>query len=309
MKVIRLDACPVCGGDDLHELALGPGIMLQRCAACDGVSAPEYADPREVYVDGYMFGGAGDFGLDVRGAPFQDFLARVAQRRMSIVERATGLHRGSHLDVGSGTGEVLAASRERGWRVQGVEPERTAAAMAQERGLDVEVATLEESGIEERSFDLVSAFHVLEHIPDSRGFLRTLARWARPGGFVTIEVPNFDSLQRRRLGADWPGLRPLEHIVHFTPATLKRAFEGAGIAPVRTETPVYIGPPQSLDQALADLSRARVEWLAKPLSRPGRGGDEDLRPTRAGWAALRTVAAVQERARLGVVVMCVGRVA
>ena len=228
---------------------------------------------------------------------------------MSIIERATGLHGGSHLDVGSGTGEVLVASRERGWEVRGVEPERTAAAMAQERGLDVEVATLEKSGIAERSFDLVSAFHVLEHIPDSRRFLRTLARWARPGGFVTIEVPNFGSLQRRRLGAEWPGLRPLEHIVHFTPATLERAFEGAGIAPVRVKTPVYVGPPQSLDQALADLSRARVEWLAKPLS-SRRGADRagELVPTGAGWGVLRAVGAVQARMGLGVVVLGVGRV-
>ena len=94
---------------------------------------------------------------------------------------------------------------------------------------------------------MVSAFHVLEHVPDSVGFLRTLGRWARPGGHVMIEVPNFNSVQRRRLGSDWTGLRALEHIVHHTPTTLERAFREAGMEPVLVRSPVYVGPPQSLD--------------------------------------------------------------
>ena len=115
--------------------------------------------------------------------------------------------------------------------------------------------SLEESGLPERSYDVVSAFHVLEHIPDSRAFLRTMARWARPGGFVAIEVPNFASVQRRRLREGWSGLRPHEHLVHFTPATLRRTFRAAGIEPVLVRSPAYVGPPQSLDQALWDLVR------------------------------------------------------
>ncbi len=310
MKVIQLEQCPVCGGTDLRRFALGARAALQRCVACGTVSAPEYADPKEVYVDGYMFGDApGGFGLDVRDAGFQEFLTFVGDRRMSLIERATGLRAGSHLDVGSGTGEVLAASRARGWATQGVEPEATAAEMARDRGLDVKVAALEESGLPERSFDVVTAFHVLEHIPDTRTFLRAMSTWARPGGFVVIEVPNFDGLLRRRRGVDWSGLRPREHIVHFSPKTLRRAFKLSGIEPVLARTPVYLGPPESLDQALADLARARIEWLAKPLSRPGaENGGSDRRPTRAGWAVLRTVGNVQDRLGVGTVVLCVGRV-
>src|SRR5205807_4291225 len=137
-------------------------------------------------------------------------LMRVARRRIKLIERASGLRFGALLDVGSGTGEVLLAAGERGWRAQGVEPERTAAEMARRRGLTVAVAGLVQSGLPQRTYDVVSAFHVLEHIPDSRAFLRTMARWVRPGGFVAVEVPNFASVQRRRLGDRWSGLRPRE---------------------------------------------------------------------------------------------------
>jgi SAM-dependent methyltransferase len=310
MRIIELGACPACGSQALATFELGHGNRLRRCERCATVSAPDYADPEEVYVDGYMFGEAGPFGLDVRAPDFQRYLMRVAHRRLGIIERATGSRGGALLDLGSGTGEVLLAARDRGWRVQGVEPERTAAAMARERGLDVVVSTLERSGLPKRSFDVVCAFHVLEHQPDSRAFLQSMARWARPGGHVVIEVPNWQSVQRRRLGERWTGLRPHEHLVHFTPPTLAAAFRGAGIAPVATRSPAYIGPPQSLDEALWDLVRpsGRLRRMLAPLCRAPASGSS-LAPGRLGWAVLRAVEAAYDAAGAGAVVVCVGRVA
>jgi SAM-dependent methyltransferase len=312
MRIIELAACPACGSPALSTFDLGRGNPLRRCEQCATVSAPDYADPAEVYVDGYMFGEAGPFGLDVRAPEFQRYLIRVAGHRVRALERATKLRRGSLLDLGSGTGEVLLAARDRGWRARGVEPERTAAEMARERGLDVTVSMLEDSALPERSFDVVCAYHVLEHQPDSRSFLRMMARWARPGGFVAIEVPNWRSVQRRRLGERWSGLRPREHLVHFTPETLAAAFHAAGIEPVSVRSPAYVGPPQSLDEALWDLVRP-AGWLRRLLAplcrRRGNGPTAPLIPTGAAWAALRVVEAAYDAAGAGAVVVCVGRVA
>ena len=307
MKILELPACPACGGVELHKFDLGGGKHLQRCASCETVSALEYADPSEVYVDGYLFGEAGDFGLDVRHPLFQAYLAGVARRRIRLIERASGLHQASLLDVGSGTGEVLMAARDRGWRVQGVEPVRTAADMASNRGLEVTVSLLEDSGLPERSYDVVSAFHVLEHVPDSRSFLQTMCRWVRPGGFVVLEVPNWNSSQRRRLGEAWPMLR-LEHLVHFTPETLPRTMRAVGLEPVCVRSPAYIGPPQSLGQALDDLVRhGRYRHLVEPLSRVRSvNGRSERYPTRLGWSVLRATEAIYDRAGVGAVVFCVG---
>jgi SAM-dependent methyltransferase len=311
VRVYALEACPACGSPSLRTFDLGGGNLLHRCDACEVVSAPEYADPADVYVDGYMFGQAGPFGLDVRHPAFQRYLLRVADRRVAMIERATRVRRGRLLDVGSGTGEVMLAAKRRGWIVQGVEPERTAAQMAQARGLEVRTSRLEQSGLAEKSFDVVSAFHVLEHIPDSRAFLRTLARWARPGGFVVVEVPNWASMQRRRRRERWEGLRPREHLVHFTGDTLLRTLRAAGIEPLRTRSPAYLGPPQDLGQALWDLARpfGRFRALVEPLSRVETFEGKPVRyPTRLGWAVLRATEAVQDLAGVGSVVFCVGRV-
>jgi SAM-dependent methyltransferase len=311
LRILELTDCPACGAQAFRGFELAPGRPLRRCERCGTVSALDYADPSEVYVDGYMFGQAGPFGLDVRAPDFQRYLIRVARRRVRMLERATGRRGGRLLDVGSGTGEVLVAARDRGWQTQGVEPERTAAQMAAARGLDVAVASLEQSGLPESSFDVVSAFHVLEHIPDSRSFLRMMARWARPGGFVAIEVPNFASVQRRRLRESWSGLRPREHLVHFTPKTLPAAFRAAGIEPVMVRSPAYVGPPQTLDQALWDLVRpsGRLRRLLAPLCRVSRDDDGPVaHPTPPVWSVLRLIEAVYDAAGAGAVVVCIGRV-
>lgn len=292
---------------------VGNGNLLRKCSQCETVSALDYADPSEVYVDGYMFGETGKFGIgiDVREPGFHRYLLGVAHRRLEMIERATGLRAEALLDVGSGTGEVLMAARERGWRGTGVEPERTGAEVATERGLDVKVALLEESGLPERSFDVVSAFHVLEHMPDSRAFLSTLARWARPGGFVVVEVPNWASVQRRRFGPAWGHLRPHEHVVHFTPETLVRTCRACGIEPVVVRSPVYLSPPQDFDQALWDLGRpqGRFRHLLVRLTRSQVVDGRTVRhPTSVGWRALRLAEKLHDRAGVGSVVLCVGRI-
>lgn len=307
MKVLELTRCPACGSEDHRSFDLGGGNLLRRCESCETIYAPRYADPAEVYVDGYMFGEVGQFGLDVRAPLFQRYLMRVADRRMAMIERATGLRGGSLLDVGSGTGEVMLAARARGWSTQGVEPERTGAEMAEGRGLAVEVALLEDAGLPERAYDVVSAFHVLEHVPDSRAFLQTLMRWVKPGGHLVVEVPNFASVQRRRLQEHWSNLRPLEHLVHFTPQTLEGSVRLAGARPVCLRTPAYIGVPQTLEQATADLARfGRYRRMLGPLSAARNGARY---PGRVAWAVLHATEALYDRAGVGTVVFCVGAVA
>jgi SAM-dependent methyltransferase len=289
-----------------EDFLLGGESRLRRCTHCDLVYAPEFADPAEVYVDGYL-SGATDFGLDVLDPHFQQYLLHAAQVRLNFLDRHVA--RGRLLDVGCGTGDVLMAARAAGWDVEGVDPVQDAARYAREtRGLPVQGCLLEDSGLPERSFDVVSAFHVLEHMTNATSFVRTLARWARPGGHVVIEVPNWRSFHRLRHGATWPGLRPLEHIVHFTPTTLNETMSRAGLEPVDFTTPCFLWNKQSVDEALADLGRIGWRKGFRPLSRAD-GGDPNRRvPTRLGWTVLRTTAWAYERAKVGTVVLAIARV-
>jgi 2-polyprenyl-3-methyl-5-hydroxy-6-metoxy-1,4-benzoquinol methylase len=309
--VHELRACPSCGASDARELELGDGHRLVRCARCETVFASAYADPSEIYQEGYLRGEVGSFGLDLMHPLFQEYLAAVSRRRFEILERVVPA-RGTLLDVGCGAGEFLEIGKLLGWDVHGLDPVPDAAAMAREvRGLEVATATLEEYGPPERRFDVVSALHVLEHVSDANAFLRALAAWVKPGGHVLIEVPNYASRARKRRLANWTALRPLEHVIHFTPATLERAFRRAGLRPVKTDTPTWIGPPQELSSALTDLELTGSHWrtaLAPTCTRSEIEGAPALMPSGITWTALRAVERAFALRRAGAVVVGIARV-
>jgi len=254
VTTLALEACPACGGRDAETAELG----LLRCAACGTVYAREYADPDEVFVDGYFEGGAGSFGIDTAHPRFQAFMASVCARRCAFIESLTPV--GSLLDVGCGGGELLRAATARGWRAAGAEPMAAAAQVARTRapGADVRTGLTSDVGFAEASFDVVCAFHVLEHMPDARAFLGELARFARPGGLVVVESPNYASRLRRVRGERWLHLRPLEHLVHFTPRTIGAALAGAGLEAVAVTTPTWIVDEHTPDELAAELALPRV---------------------------------------------------
>ena len=283
MTTLALEACPACGARDAEAAELG----LRRCAACGTVYAPEYADPDEVFVEGYFEGGAGSYGIDTAHPRFQAFMAEVCARRCAFVEALSGV--GSLLDVGCGGGELLRAAGARGWRAAGAEPMVQAAELARSRAPDADVRTglSSEVGFADGSFDVVCAFHVLEHMPDTRAFLDELARLARPGGLVVVETPNYASLLRRRQGSNWIHLRPLEHLVHFTPETMCSALAGAELDPVRVITPTWIVDAHTAGELASELA------LRRPLGVRAFG---------------RGLEALYRRRGVGAVVLAAGRV-
>jgi SAM-dependent methyltransferase len=284
VTTLALEACPACGARDAAAAELG----LRRCAACGTVYAREYADPDEVFVEGYFEGGAGAYGIDTAHPRFQAFMAEVCARRCAFIESVAGV--GSLLDVGCGGGELLRAAVARGWRAAGAEPMAAAADVARSRapGADIRTGLSSEAGFEAGSFDVVCAFHVLEHMADSRAFLGELSRLARPGGLVVVETPNFASRLRRVRGDRWIHLRPLEHLVHFTPATMRAAMRGAGLEPVRVVTPTWIVREHTRDELAADLA---------------------LPPRLATWGGARVAEALYRRRGVGAVVLAAGRLA
>jgi SAM-dependent methyltransferase len=259
---LELLRCPVCSAQGGDAFVVG-GVDLRTCAACGAVHAERYADPDAVYVDAY-YTDESPFGIDLRHPRFQAFRAEVNAQRAELLASATGEPR-ALLDVGCGTGDFMAALRERGWTVAGADPIEGSSHEARGRGLDVRTATLEDSGLPAGEWDVVSALHVLEHMADGAAFLRLLARWARPGGWVLVESPNWASHLRRVSGDRYVHLRPLEHLVHLTPRTLRIAFERAGLLPVVIRTPTWTSRLHTPTEALADTGRG--SWSRLPAGR------------------------------------------
>lgn len=214
-----------------------------QCRRCALVYAAKAADPSTIYRDDYLTGDS-EYGPDTTD-PIVAAIGRAAgERRFQIIERIRRI--GTLLDVGCGSGEALDVACQRGWSGIGVEPVEVSAARARGLGLDVRACNLADAGLPPASFDVVAAWHVVEHMLDPVAFLAELARYARPGGLVAVEVPNWRHRLRRARGADWDQLCPLEHVVHFSPQTLSRTMRRAGLNP-RVQTVTVVRPNRIVD--------------------------------------------------------------
>jgi glycosyltransferase involved in cell wall biosynthesis/SAM-dependent methyltransferase len=306
VRFVPVADCPMCGEstDRAADVVLGGRPALRRCRRCALVFAPQTGRAEDFYVDGYH----ADLGAHLHGPGLGGYLDELARHRVAFLEGSSGYRR-DLLDVGCGAGELLEAARARGWQAHGVEPVSDTAAVARARGFTVACGTLGEIDVEPGAFDAVTATHVLEHVRRPVEFLEQLASYARPGGRVFVEVPNWQSALRMRNGASWWCLRPEQHISHFAPATMRTALRMAGLEPVTIATRTWL--PRTLGLALAHLPGfARLnQWWMEPLSPRRRESGVVARvPGPVPWAMLQGAARCYDAAGLGSAVVAVARV-
>jgi 2-polyprenyl-3-methyl-5-hydroxy-6-metoxy-1,4-benzoquinol methylase len=138
---------------------------------------------------------------------------------------------GTILDIGCGQGTFLAVMAKRGWSVAGVDFDIEAVAAARRlHGIDVRVGTVDTVVDTGSNFDVVTASHVIEHVPDPLEFLIQCRKLLRPGGCVVLRTPNVDSFGHRRYGRSWRGLESPRHLHLFTLAALEACGKSAGFA-------------------------------------------------------------------------------
>lgn len=135
---------------------------------------------------------------------------------------------GRYLDIGCGSGSALGVAQALGWRAAGVEVDAAAAAQARRFTEEVHVGDVLSAPFERERFDVVTAFHVLEHVPDPVAVLRRMLGWLAPEGMLIIEVPNAGGFGAALFGRAWSGLELPRHLSHFTPESLRRVVERAG---------------------------------------------------------------------------------
>ena len=128
---------------------------------------------------------------------------------------------GKLLDVGAGTGSFLSLAKQYGWQVQGVEPNASARDLASSK--DIDLLTDIES-LAGQTYDVVTLWHVLEHIPDLKQTIVKLEELVRPGGNLIIAVPNYKSYDANYYKEFWAAYDVPRHLWHFSQDSMKAMF-------------------------------------------------------------------------------------
>jgi SAM-dependent methyltransferase len=237
-----LSRCLLCDSERIQ--AADPEYNLCRCEVCGYV----FDNPRPTLaalVSFYSKPGKYDSWLEAE-APRE----RLWERRLRKILKHAG--RGNLLDVGTGTGQFLKVAKPYFSHVAGTEVSQSGLTIAKEKyNLDIAQGELEECDLPRDSFDTITLFHVLEHVPDPRGTIAVCRDLLKIGGILVVCVPN-DVLawtSKIKIIGKRLGLRSFQkfspeigvprafssreiHLSHFTAPVLKRSLEAAGLTVV-----------------------------------------------------------------------------
>ena len=128
---------------------------------------------------------------------------------------------GSLLDVGAGTGDFLNVAKKNGWQVYGMEPNANASNLALKKGLELKSSLNDFVG---KQFDVVTLWHVLEHIPNLEETISTLTNLVKSNGTLIIAVPNFKSFDAKYYGKFWAAYDVPRHLWHFSKNSIEKLF-------------------------------------------------------------------------------------
>jgi SAM-dependent methyltransferase len=227
-------ACPLCGAGDEEVLLTARSDLepidcrLVRCKAC-GLA---YLNPRpdrhsigRFYPDDYEPYQAPRPDRDGRGPRWR----KHAPSRDSMT--AIPFHgEGRLLDFGCGSGWYAHRMRRRGWRVTGMDFNPYAASQVEQQfGIPVLVGSLPHAEVAPESFDVITMGSVLEHVHYPRQVIEAATEALRPEGLLVVVVPNLDSWGFRYFGRHWFPLELPRHLLHFTPASLRRLVVNCGL--------------------------------------------------------------------------------
>jgi 2-polyprenyl-3-methyl-5-hydroxy-6-metoxy-1,4-benzoquinol methylase len=216
-----------------------------RCMDCGLV----YASPRDteaMLAQVYAGGSVLSYQREAKGK-LESF-----RREARMLERVCGSG-GPLLEIGCATGLFLRAAQEIGFDVHGCEPWVEAAALAQKDfGARVRAGAFDAAEWGSDRFRVIALWDVIEHVEQPVRLLESVHRLLRPGGWVVLSTPNFDSMSRRLLQARWQFLeRP--HLAYFSPATIGRLLAKCGFTEIRSG-------PQAKTYSFAYFAGYAAKW-------------------------------------------------
>jgi 2-polyprenyl-3-methyl-5-hydroxy-6-metoxy-1,4-benzoquinol methylase len=145
--------------------------------------------------------------------------------KVKLIYKASSA-KGKLLDIGAGTGDFAVAAQKEGWEVKGIEPSSKAKSIAQSKGVTF-IDSIEQCN--DTSFDVVTMWHVLEHVPDVENQIKELKRITKPGGIIVIAVPNFNSYDAKYYGRYWAAYDVPRHLWHFSKTSIDKLFAKQGL--------------------------------------------------------------------------------
>lgn len=219
----NIEVCPICENTSFEAFLTckdytvsGETFSLQKCSNCGFViTSPR---PLQNFLGNYYksenYVSHSDTQKGLINKMYHWVRKITLKRKLRLIEKINHFQKGSVLDFGCGTGYFLKTCLQAGWQAEGVEPDENARKIASNNTNKPIFASLQE--IKNTQFDIITLWHVLEHIPDLNETLSALKSLLKPTGKLIVAVPNRDSYDAQVFGAFWAAYDVPRHLWHFS---------------------------------------------------------------------------------------------
>lgn len=237
MTVITHDKCPLCKSSAIKkrfacvdEFATGEQFDIFECTACGLAFTQNVPDEKEIdrYYESPTYISHSNTSKGFVNRVYHIVRRIMLQKKARKVEILTGLKNGRLLDYGAGTGHFARLMETRGWSVTAIEKNGKARELAlKEFGFEMlPVEAL--SAIKDKELDVVTMWHVMEHIQEPDRMWDELHRILGDKGIAIIAVPNSASYDALKYKEHWAAYDVPRHLWHFTPSTIAQWGEKHG---------------------------------------------------------------------------------
>ena len=227
------ETCILCQTPKRELLIKIDNWTVYRCPTCSlGFLDPRLSESEieDLYRSEY-FSEQYDGGIDPDSPQYQKRLSG-EQHRTKFIK---SIKRSGHLlDIGCGYGYFLDAGRRKGYTVHGLDVSEWAAQYAVEKlYLSVTIGKIGDIDLPPSSFDIITMWHSLEHIPNPHLALQKAKSWLKKDGVLVIDVPNYNGTDARYKWVDWVGWQLPYHYWHFTFKSLKKLLDQNGFTIIK----------------------------------------------------------------------------
>lgn len=220
----QINTCPVCTSEATKHWATIDGFLFNRCNACQHlyVASPVTEEMLDrAYGNSYY--GAEDSANDNR-CGYDDYLRNADKRLAGFKNALIEIERfssppGRLLDFGCAVGLFVRAAADRGWNAIGYDRSDWATTYGRDH-FHVDLRSGPVPNFEPNSFDLISLWDCIEHLPDPQGALSRITAWLRPGGILVVQTVNSSSYGARLAGKQWRHIAPPLHLHLFSAHSL-----------------------------------------------------------------------------------------
>jgi 2-polyprenyl-3-methyl-5-hydroxy-6-metoxy-1,4-benzoquinol methylase len=237
MSKFNIQQCPVCDGKSFLPFLTctdffvsGEQFQIKQCSSCGFKITENIEDEENIgsYYQSENYISHSNTSKGIVNKVYHSVRNYMLGSKRRLVEKATSLKTGHILDVGTGTGFFLNKMKQNGWQVTGTEKNSDARDFAKnEFNLD-NLPSEKLFTLKDKSFDVITLWHVLEHIHLINENMETFHRLLKEKGKLIIAVPNHDSTDAKHYKEFWAAYDVPRHIWHFAPKQMKQLGEKNG---------------------------------------------------------------------------------